>query len=119
MYLNKYGIFYYSGGGIAYVGVTCRPSNWNALKQSFNGFGTSASSMGALLAHEIGHNLGMSHDFDTIHGGVDGPCNNQGFMSNPGAPHQWSECSVADFTAHFETLASAWCMPGKLTFFTF
>ena len=44
------------------------------------------------MAHEVGHNLGMVHDFDPIHGGTDckectsmqnsqtstNPCNNQG-----------------------------------------
>ena len=28
--------------------------------------------MAESLAHEIGHNLGMNHDFDAIHGGKGG-----------------------------------------------
>ena len=36
------------------------------------GFGAHAQA-GGLLAHEIGHNLGMIHDFDKRHGGTDCP----------------------------------------------
>jgi len=106
-----------SGGGIAYGAVTCESSDYNAYKQSINGYGYDASSMGELLAHEIGHNLGMYHDFDTSHGGTGSAttstndCNYQGFMSYYDHLSQWSDCSISDFTAHYTDLADSWCMP--------
>jgi hypothetical protein len=64
-------------------------------KSSINLIGTGYGAhaiAGGLLAHEIGHNLGMHHDFDVTHGGTDcesctatqnsesstNACNNQG-----------------------------------------
>ena len=35
-------------------------------------YGESHSLMAESLAHEIGHNLGMNHDFEAIHGGKGG-----------------------------------------------
>ena len=56
-------------------------------------------------AHELGHNFGMSHDFDEKHGGTGkkgtGPCARKGIMSyyfdwtNPSL--HWSTCSKSDF----------------------
>ena len=97
---------YTSGGGIAYVGVVCDAPWAKKYKQSINNYGTSHSAMGELLAHEIGHNLGMSHDFATKHGGdgtsgSGGPCDGEGFMSYGNHKSQWSECSVKDFTAWY------------------
>ena len=51
----------------------------------------------------MGHNFGMSHDFDAKHGGDDSVCNGQGIMSYGDAPSKWSDCSVSDFTGYYNS----------------
>ena len=68
----------------------------------------------------MGHNFGMSHDFDDKHGGKGGKCNGQGIMSYGDAPNKWSACSVADFTGYYNS--KKWgdkCLKGKCHFLTF
>ena len=54
-----------------------------------------------VLAHEMGHNFGMAHDFDAKNGGDNAYCNGKGIMSYGDAPNKWSSCSVRDFKDHF------------------
>ena len=65
----------------------------------------------------MGHNLGMLHDFDAEHAGKG--CDGQGFMSYGTHPNQWSDCSVSDFNAHYQSLimpgAFDWCLPSMKT----
>ena len=77
---------------------------------------------GGLLSHEIGHNLGMYHDFSTTHGGTGfsenstNSCNNQGIMSYNEKRDKWSSCSVKDFKGHYNYMKSEnngdWCLTG-------
>ena len=110
------------GGGMAYLGIACENGR-DRLKQSISCYGTSHSAMGETLAHEVGHNLGMAHDFATQHGGdgktgSGGPCDFEGFMSYGTFKSQWSECSVKDFTAQYMRNKDTWCLPGNDDFFS-
>ncbi len=78
-----------------------------------------------ILAHEIGHNLNMKHDFNPVkrvYKGSDGKkvtitgltCE-EGVMSYGSlAYNKWTPCSAYDFLAHFREINYYyldWCMP--------
>jgi hypothetical protein len=66
LYMGFIGPNYSSGGGIAYLATVCEGDSYRKYKQSINNYGTSHSSMGELLAHEIGHNLGKLSLIDGV-----------------------------------------------------
>jgi len=105
---------YWGTVGLAWLGGACSANRvrqednsiigpvW--LGTSFNEWRNTASATAAVAAHEMGHNFGMSHDFDAKHGGEGGPCDGQGIMSyNNDKPMQWSSCSVSDFTGYYNS----------------
>jgi len=113
--------------GLASVDAVCRKNthqNFDDWKSSINLIGNNYGAHavgGGLLAHEIGHNLGMEHDFDEAHGGngdwktSKNACNHKGVMSyGDGAKSgQWSTCSVNDFKATYNERKKTngnWCL---------
>ena len=64
-----------------------------------------------LIAHEMGHNIGMDHDFIEKHKASG--CDGKGIMSYGNPPNEWSACSKADFIAHYQATKSNWCMDGQ------
>jgi len=85
--------------GIAYVGTVCAKSR--SSRVSINRYGIPGSQKNKVLytaetvAHEMGHNLGMRHDF----GRKDSRGKNcYGYMDYKDSTNYWSKCSVEDFT---------------------
>ena len=92
--------------GLAWVSSVCAlPRN----AYNMNMWGNSPAQTSWIIAHETGHSLGMSHDFDEpnkSHG-----CDTTGWMSYNVRQQQWSRCSKNNFNAHYAKTKSQWCMP--------
>merc|ERR1712038_1309267 len=113
--------------GVAWVGTVCGLwSNFPELKSSINMWQSSAAAYGSLVAHEMGHNLGLLHDHSQKHGGsgnsafqhggTPGPCESQKhIMSYQSTREKWSTCSKADFEAHYLQVTKNWKMPWCMT----
>merc|ERR1719422_603484 len=85
----------YCTAGITYRGNACVRYGWaigiNELWTPYD----EEFETGQVFAHELGHSLGMHHDFDPPHHGKD--CDGKGLMSYGGQQDRWSSCSNADF----------------------
>ena len=72
------------------------------------------------MSHEIGHNLGLFHDFDKRHGGSgqsksngwpNGQCEtNESIMSYDSSEKRWTNCNKLDFEAHYVNRKATWCL---------
>jgi len=80
--------------GIAFLGTACN----SMYAININELSYSDLETARIFAHELGHNIGMLHDFDESHGGHHGKCDHKGLMSYGQKPTQWSSCSNNDFT---------------------
>jgi len=100
--------------GIAFVGTMCTLKYGSGSNAGINEKRQNVLATSEVVAHEMGHNMGMDHDFDESHGGPNGPCNKKGIMSYGSPPNVWSTCSRADFLALYnQILASTswnWCL---------
>jgi len=121
--------------GIAPISIVCMPKNYpfgiqestgavfkakaGAFMMSINEWTENKNSFGTLIAHEVGHNIGIAHDFDKKHGGNGQPnsgssCEkNINIMSYGSSRQKWSECSKKDFAAHYFFLKKhhvPWCL---------
>ena len=69
------------------------------------------------IAHELGHNLGMFHDFESD--GKERFSSNSilctgigGYMDYGPNFNRWSECSVEDFTKYYNSYPD-WCLASR------
>jgi len=104
---------FYGVVGLAWVGTMCR-TNWPGYNAGVNEKRGNVLSTSEVVAHEMGHNMGMLHDFDEEHGGENGPCDGTGIMSYGSAPNVWSTCSKNDFKSLYDAIIGSgslfWCL---------
>jgi len=95
--------------GMAWVGSTC--SIYQFYRSNINEWFHTDTIAAQIIAHEMGHNLGMYHDFNGRPGSnryYNGQlCTNiGGYMDYTRTPTRWSPCSVGDFNRYHSWVGS-------------
>lgn len=106
---------FYGTIGLAWLGTLCKRNTDPGYQAGISEKRENVLATAQVVSHEMGHNMGLYHDFDNRHGGSSSPCNGEGLMSYGSVPDKWSECSRSDFLAHYNTIVDSnwwtWCMP--------
>jgi len=95
-----------SKSGVAFGSTICKRRYWNAV--GMVRWRPSPANLARTTSHEIGHVLGMRHDWAKRH--MDAGCDRKGFLSYKPHLNRWSQCSVRDFQAHYNNFKDNWCM---------
>ena len=105
--------------GLAPMGSVCDTGSNKKYRVSVNGKfpqSTTILDHAETAVHEIGHNLGMDHDFNNdestrYYKGK--ACNSKGVMSYGEKEKEWSQCSKNDFKAYYNIERTNWCLDGE------
>ncbi len=102
--------------GIAFLRGTCDYGEWQHQRTSINEYTSNGpAALGATIAHEIGHNMGLMHDFPKAgpdHGRLcyqtGHSCINLGGIMDyfQGNSTGWSCCSVNDLRYYYEFIVA-------------
>ncbi|XP_066507652.1 zinc metalloproteinase-disintegrin-like jararhagin [Hoplias malabaricus] len=93
--------------GLANVGSLCTPDSTTIVRD----FSSNALETGAILAHELGHNLGMEHDSTSCFC-VNPPCIMAPVIRTPPAEH-FSNCSVEQYEHFLQSSPDLSCLLDK------
>jgi len=86
--------------GRAWIGAVCATDGRGININEYFIERNSEIKTAGVWAHELGHNLGMNHDYHEVHGGPNNPCVGNGHMTKSDM-RGWSTCNNKQFEAYY------------------